>query len=643
MISNPNCDCGKYCNLNNRIIDHVNNDTIHVTKEDKETWNSKVSKDQLDQGMQDLQQKITDSSTTIDNKLKDYQKIQDMIKYSTLEYVNSEFAKLNKKCGQCVSSDQVDSLYNELVGNDKKLSSLLSANYYTKKDIDSKIPDTNYAITDLSVNDNVLSLTQNAVGQLSVKLPTSSSEYDDQHIQELLKNYALLNNRKTIIFKSGDSTILYDPFGSANRTISLDSSVSVGKYVWYYQNTTSNTIIPLVPDTGKLPSEYASSTEQGKWNKICPVRNSGEYTWQVQVYMNAAGVAEDWTSPVCITSKDGSQELKGAPLRDRGEWVIGTIYYDGTISSNNVFYQDFVKYKNVHYACVDTQIGISEDWQKTPDESEAFTPLSMNRSMFESMLIASKAYIKELSSKEIVVFEGDKIVAGMTSSGAITQYSDLDGRVAIKGDVRIWAGEMQTEGNLTSAATTISDTGVIISQNKEQGKYIEINPNQCSLKMVGPTATQDGTVLPQGDDRTTLVDFSFNIDDDSRTSYPVLKLANGGEDEYISLCPNPNNTPGIRIKGFGDTVYSTAIENGIINLDGTGQRKIMLDTRDGTPYSSIAQFYYSDSVYVDVSCKHTEETTANKLLFVLKGLPTSDPGVSGALYTDSSGNLKVSI
>jgi hypothetical protein len=47
-----------------------------------------------------------------------------------------------------------------------------------------------------------------------------------------------------------------------------------------------------------------------------------------------------------------------------------------------------------------------------------------------------------LSSEEVVIMDGDAIVAGMTSSKDIDSKSDLDGKVMNKGDVRIWAGKM---------------------------------------------------------------------------------------------------------------------------------------------------------------------------------------------------------
>lgn len=82
--------------------------------------------------------------------------------------------------------------------------------------------------------------------------------------------------------------------------------------------------------------------------------------------------------------------------------------------------------------------------------------------------IANQIYVKELSSEEVVIMDGDTIVAGMTSSKAIDSKSDLNGIVDNKGDVRIWAGEMQTIGDLTTAPFTVSSKGVVTSGNSNK-------------------------------------------------------------------------------------------------------------------------------------------------------------------------------
>ena len=76
--------------------------------------------------------------------------------------------------------------------------------------------------------------------------------------------------------------------------------------------------------------------------------------------------------------------------------------------------------------------------------------------------MANKAYIKKLSSEEVVIMDGDSIVAGMTSSKSPDSKSDLNGRVENKGNVRIWAGEI-SNADLTTAPFTVTSTGELKS------------------------------------------------------------------------------------------------------------------------------------------------------------------------------------
>ena len=173
--------------------------------------------------------------------------------------------------------------------------------------------------------------------------------------------------------------------------------------------------------------------------------------------------------PISAAGKDGEsatgQTLKGSPLRIRGTYDKNLApYYDGKRDAESgVFYQDIVLHNNMYYACINTQAGIDDDWQTDPGAGSSYwQPFTINDNAFYNLLMANKAYIKELSSEEVVIFDGGTIVAGMTS-GKDTSGSDLNGIVTNKGDVRIWAGEMQREGDLTSAPFTVTDAGVLTS------------------------------------------------------------------------------------------------------------------------------------------------------------------------------------
>lgn len=172
------------------------------------------------------------------------------------------------------------------------------------------------------------------------------------------------------------------------------------------------------------------------------------------------------TIPISAAGKDGNastgQTLKGSPLRMRGSHVINTKYLDGKRASDEdgVFYQDVVLYNNVYYACVNTEAGENDNWSTYPDVASYWSAFSLSPNVVADLVIANKAFIKELSSNELVIFDDQKIVAGMTSSKAVNESSPLNGKVTTegKGNVRIWAGEISNK-DLTTAPFTITSNG----------------------------------------------------------------------------------------------------------------------------------------------------------------------------------------
>ena len=174
--------------------------------------------------------------------------------------------------------------------------------------------------------------------------------------------------------------------------------------------------------------------------------------------------------PISAAGKDGEaatgQTFKGSPLRILDSWESGKKYYDGKRDAENgVFYQDVVLYNNMYYACINTEAGESDQWKTTPNAASYWKVFAVTENFVADKIIANQAYIKELSSNEIVIFDGETIVAGMTSGRNLTN-SELPSNTK-KGNVRIWAGGMQNEGDLTSAPFTVTDAGVLKCQSKE--------------------------------------------------------------------------------------------------------------------------------------------------------------------------------
>lgn len=343
---------------------------------------------------------------------------------------------------------------------------------------------------------------------------------------------------------------------------------------------------------------------------------------------------------------DGSigQTFKVSPLRIVGAWTSGKKYYDGKRDAENgIFYQDVVLYENMYYVCVNTDSGESDHWVTTPDVATYFQNFAVTENFVADKIIANQAYVKELSSEEVVIMDGDAIVAGITSSKAIDSKSDLNGKVTNKGDVRIWAGKMQTTGDLTTAYTTIDSNGSIVMQNIQQGKSIKLNPQQCSFKIIGPVSITDdsytdGTYLPSSDERVELANFEYTIDPDSLSSAIRLIMKSFGKiiidplDREISVYSNKNDN-----KGFD---CSSITEQSIRLYDGNGRPYIDISGHDvaGNDFVTLTNSYNNKGLHL----KRIDNASSDDILYILDGLPTSDPKIEGVLWMDSDRTLKVS-
>lgn len=181
---------------------------------------------------------------------------------------------------------------------------------------------------------------------------------------------------------------------------------------------------------------------------------------------NSDGRWEAYSEPSLWTymANDGessSQTLKGSPLRNRGVWQSGVQYFDGTTQSDGgLFYQDFVSYthsvvtdgasKNVtdFYVCKKQCSNI------VPTNTDYWDKLSDMGPIYTDVLVAMKAYIKELTAEEVIITDNENIVAGMTSGN-----SD---KVSSQGNVRIWAGTNdKNASNIAEAPFTVTDKGVL--------------------------------------------------------------------------------------------------------------------------------------------------------------------------------------
>lgn len=277
----------------------------------------------------------------------------------------------------------------------------------------------------------------------------------------------------------------YEESSSDSSMYAIDALFNVGLYKkegngdYVQQNTNDYKCSITLNPSGDQVNASATSSEDGTEWECSITQPSASYknaTIQIVITADPGGAFVDsMVIPISAAGKDGEastgQPLKGSPLRIRGSYDKSLApYYDGkrATDTEGVFYQDVVLYNNMYYACINTQTGIDDNWQTDPSAASYWQAFTINENAFYDLLMANKAHIKELSSNEIVIFNGDnqdkKIVAGMTSGNTVDEKSDLNGTVDKngKGNVRIWAGEF-TGGDLTTAPFTVTDIGTLKS------------------------------------------------------------------------------------------------------------------------------------------------------------------------------------
>lgn len=212
-------------------------------------------------------------------------------------------------------------------------------------------------------------------------------------------------------------------------------------------------------------------------------------TITIYAYNTNGAYLTSMTIPVSASGDASTgQTFKGSPLRIKGEWQSGTKYYDGKRDAESgIFYQDVVLYKNIYYACINTDSGESDNWNTPPTTATYWSAFSLSPNVVADLVVANKAFIKELSSNELVIFDDQKIVAGMTSSKVVDESSPLNGKVTTegKGDVRIWAGEI-SNADLTTAPFTVTSAGILKANDATLNNVVLKKANLTDATFANP-------------------------------------------------------------------------------------------------------------------------------------------------------------
>ena len=342
-------------------------------------------------------------------------------------------------------------------------------------------------------------------------------------------------------------------------------------------------------------------------------------TITIYAYNKNGAYLTSMTIPVS-SSGDSSigQTFKGSPLRIAGEWQSDKKYYDGKRDAENgIFYQDVVIYKNIYYACINTDAGEEDLWKTPPITATYWSAFSLSPNVVADLVIANKAFIKELSSNELVIFDDQKIVAGMTSSKAVDESSPLNGKVTTegKGDVRIWAGEI-SDADLTTAPFTVTSNGNLTAHTATLYDATFDNPN-------GETCitTKEQTIYTGPNTKTEAVSSGIFIND--KTGNNVSQLY------YLSESQSGSHAQsGLSMQTNSKTKFFSNV------TDDVAQLYIGAGIKDGHVVGSTTLAYFE--TYVQQADLGVDFVSEGKCTIRIVGLPKY-PNLTSA-YSDSNLN-----
>lgn len=364
------------------------------------------------------------------------------------------------------------------------------------------------------------------------------------------------------------------------------------------------------------------------WNAtVNTTVQSKSSTITIYAYNANGAYLTSMTIPVSASGDTSiGQTFKGSPLRITGEWQSGTKYYDGKRSAESgVFYQDVVLYKGVYYACVNTDSGEADYWNTPPITATYWSAFSLSPNVVANLVIANDAFIKEISSNELVIFDDQKIVAGMTSSKAVDESSPLNGKVTTegKGDVRIWAGEI-SNADLTTAPFTVTSAGVLKANDATLNNVVLKKVNLTDATFTNPNGetcitTKEQTVYTDPNTNTKAVSSGIFINDTTGNS--VAQLYYLSENQSGS-----QSQSGLRMATDSKTKFFSNVRDNDAQLYiGTGiGTGIGIGSKDLAYFSTYAK---SGSLAVDI-------VSNGKCKIFIKGLPEY-PNLTSA-YSDNN-------
>ena len=322
-----------------------------------------------------------------------------------------------------------------------------------------------------------------------VDIPTSSSQGYTIAVTGSSVLATPVTNNNTTTYTLNGGTVSFALYNNGTKVTTQDSNCKV-----YLSGNTSNSINPTFSN--------------GNYSAIITGSGLSDNQLFVQIIWygdsQLSTVRSGVVVPIAAKGEDGApgsssvQTINGPIMRLR-DWAAGTDYRNGTMfTGETIVYLDVVKVTETvqengqsvtqinFYKCTSSHQSSSTF---ATDKATKWTPYSFMGDAAFNSLIANNGYITNLTSKQIVITDGNNTVqGGMTSGKAISVNLDDDQHQFTKtaqavGNIRIWAGPLDNTGNLSSAPFTVDDQGNVKASGNITANSIScltINGNNVS-------------------------------------------------------------------------------------------------------------------------------------------------------------------
>ena len=593
-----------YSSIYSRLCYHENDSVSHISQEERDEWNGKASNSAL----LDLQNQLNEIAGDGDNSIKKEILIEvsrqiagaitdlNIEEYAKKKYVDDAISNID--FDQYVTKENADSTYL----NKADYIKFDPTNYYTIAQIQKIIKDStigkDYPIESFTLEHNELILTQKNGGQFRVALSESGSDsgVNADYIQQQLLNYIkkntlskLIINDKVYSIESGRDIKI--PISGASPSIDY---TKFGYSKFYFKKHPSNSVAPSKP-SANIPPEDGSG-----WVDDAPNQEAGYYIWMTQVFINGNGQYGEYTNPICLTGTAGENAVS----------------YDIKTSTSTINYQDGTMYPNLISVYVVKSNG-SQITNITPsncygwsflysvDEGDTWTAISSDQIQTEGdngMLFKATNGTIMLNEYVPIVRSGINGLNGVTYSLQLSNIS-----LSYVPADQNYNLQMSCNVNLYKNESAVNSTDANL-----YNLYMQINSN-------------DRTTLQYNTDHW---DASVNATVQSKSS-TITIYAENKNGAYLTSMTIPVSSAGEkgdpRDRSIGQTFKGSPID--INGYDFAGD-----------DFVTLTNSYNNKGLHL----KRIKNASSDDILYILDGLPTSDPKIEGALWMDSDRTLKVS-